>query len=173
MVNTSDKMETQTDLGETSMLYPGISSQVFWEWHLLCFLHRYITSGRNAVNHEKVNLEHSVRPDGAEVNRRSTFTQVWPQQCDRTLAGCYANVAQGSSAVWCHLLMKRSEPASATIVFIKKCLRDCWKKMLVGSCEFRCEKHAADIRSAFAKNIKEYSNCTAAICIGCLHLLLC
>lgn len=127
-MNTSDKMETQTDLGETSMLYPGISSQVFWEWHLLCFLHWYITSGRNAVNHEKVNLEHTIRPDGAEVNSRSTFTQVWPEWCDGRLAGCYANVAQGSSAVWCHLLMKLRSGLSNNCAY-KKCLCDCRKKV--------------------------------------------
>lgn len=50
---TSDNMETQAKLGETSTLYADISVQVFGEWHLLCFLHGYITSGRKAVNRGK------------------------------------------------------------------------------------------------------------------------
>lgn len=71
---TSDNMETQADLGETSTLYLDISLAVFGEWHLLCFLHSYITSGGKAVNHgKKVNLEHAARADWAEAEGRRAF----------------------------------------------------------------------------------------------------
>lgn len=79
---TSDNMETQACVRETSTLHPDISLQLFGEWHLWCFLHGYITSGRKAVNHgKKVNLEHAARADCAEADGRCASTWVWPPHC--------------------------------------------------------------------------------------------
>lgn len=69
---TSDNMKTQAKLGETSTLYADISVQVFGEWHLLCFLHGYITSGRKAVNHGKKSKLGTRRKSRLHPGRQET-----------------------------------------------------------------------------------------------------